>query len=272
MKRIVLVLLGICLFVGGCSSGDSEDKKAQESSTETKIEKKTASSEKAKKKVAMPLSLGADENGELPKENGDYTPYLFVEVPETYGCLMYNTLFSEVNDSGETVAEVYYTQGRPNVKGWMEEDEKSRYAGMPYNYVFCLNENKRSSWFSYTLIDEDNLKRMQEKYPTSDFDQYAPLNMEKKAIEMTIEEDASKYTVLKKDKGEEQAAGFTYTYDYFLAEDDDKDRGIYCDYTFNVGDGTVLYYSLKGYESEMKISDFNPKQHGKEIAESIKIE
>lgn len=268
------MLLGVCLLVGGCGNSDSEnnDKGKESSKARTNVEKKKEASKKTVKNVSLPLSLEADDTGKLPEENGQYKTFLTITVPETYGCLTYNTIFSKTNDSGETIANTYTGQGSPNVKEWMQEDEAERYSGMPYAYVLCLDKNKRSSWFAYTLINTDNLKKMEEQYPNGNFELYTPLNTEKKRIEMAMESKDVDYKTLKEDKGNGKAAEFEYTYDYLMAQDDEKARSIYCDYEFDLGNSTILYYSIKAFESEMEISNFDPKEHGKEIAESIKLE
>lgn len=274
MKKSLFLLLGVCLIMGGCNGKEAKESGKSEKATSntSKVEKKQEKRTNSEKKMALPLSLAADQEGVLPEKNGSYVPYLTISVPETYGCLIYNTIFAKTNSSGETVADVHYSQGAPVVKEWMQKEENERYAGMPYSYVFCLDESNRSSWFSYTLISEENLKRMEGKYPDSDFELYTPQNREKMAMEMTIKEDEEKFKVLKQDKGEGQAAGLNYTYDYLMVQDEEKERSIHCDYEFDVGENTTLYYSVKAYESEMKLSNFDPKNHGEEVAEGIKLE
>ena len=273
MKKILLLLLGVCLIMGGCSGNEAKEsgKSEKETNKTSKVEKKQEKRTISEKKMALPLSLAADQEGLLPEKNGSYAPYLTISVPETYGCLVYNTIFAKTNDSGETVADVHYSQGAPVVKEWMQKEENERYAGMPYSYVFCLDESNRSSWFSYTLISEENLKRMIGKYPDSDFELYTPQNREKMAMEMTIKEDEEKFKVLKQDKGEGQTAGLNFTYDYLMVQDEEQERSIHCDYEFDVGENTTLHYSVKAYQSEMNVSNFDPKTHGEEVAEGINL-
>ncbi|GCF94235.1 hypothetical protein NRIC_21260 [Enterococcus florum] len=273
MKRFVILLVGICLLAAGCGNEGTQKNTTEKSSEKvTKTVEKKAETKQSGKTTELPLSLGADETGKLPEENGEYTPYLTVAVPDTYGCLTYSTVYEETDVSGETEGKEYYTVGSPNVKDWMEEDEQIRYSGMPYSYVCCLDDNNRSTWFHYQVFNEKRFKKMQEQYPTSDFSLYDRPVEEKQMVQIGIDEGSEKSKkAVKDDKGKDKAAGFAYTYDYLMVQDEDKEQIIYCDYQFDLGDGSILYYSLKAYESEMKVADFDPEQHGKEIAESITL-